>query len=150
METKQMTPFFSSTFSALFVIFIFVFENSQNSFSYGLHFGPFWSVKYLRFWEKATNSDSSQCFSRKQTQSTFPVWLWGIFSIPSTYMSFIFLVESLLVWRTVLFQSFFQTCAKINYPVHIYLFKVNNRNTRKKCEVNNKNTRMTSFWCFYC
>ena len=67
METKQMTPFFSSTFSALFVIFIFIFENSQNSFSYGLHFGPFWSVKYLRSGEKATNSDSSQCFSRKQT-----------------------------------------------------------------------------------
>ena len=33
METRQMIAVFSSTFSALFVIFIFVFENSQNSFS---------------------------------------------------------------------------------------------------------------------
>ena len=41
-------------------------------------------------------------------------------------------------------------------PANIYLFKVNNKNTRKSCEkfkVNNKNTRTTSrtsFWCFYC
>ena len=48
METRQMTPFFSSTLSALaFVTFIFIFENSQNSFLCGLPFGPFWSVKYL-------------------------------------------------------------------------------------------------------
>ena len=33
METKQMTSFFSSTFSNLFVIFISEFENAQNSFS---------------------------------------------------------------------------------------------------------------------
>ena len=44
-----MTSFFSSTFYALFVTFIFLFENSQNSFSCGLLFGPFWSVKYLNF-----------------------------------------------------------------------------------------------------
>ena len=31
METRQMTPMFSSAFSALFETFIFVFENSQNS-----------------------------------------------------------------------------------------------------------------------
>ena len=33
METKQMTSFFSSAFSNLFVIFISEFENAQNSFS---------------------------------------------------------------------------------------------------------------------
>ena len=33
METRQMTPFFSSTFSNLLVIFISEFENVQNSFS---------------------------------------------------------------------------------------------------------------------
>ena len=32
---------FSTTFSTLFVIFIFVFENSQNSFSCGPPFDPF-------------------------------------------------------------------------------------------------------------
>ena len=36
----------------LFVTFIFVFENSQNSFSCGPPFGPFWSVKYLNFGQK--------------------------------------------------------------------------------------------------
>ena len=52
METRQMTPFFSSTFYALFVTFIFIFGNSQNSFTFGPPFGPFWSVKYLNFGQK--------------------------------------------------------------------------------------------------
>ena len=67
METRQMTLFFSSTFSNLFVIFISEFEKAQNSFSCGLPVGPFWSVKYLNFWPKATNWDSSSHFSRKWT-----------------------------------------------------------------------------------
>ena len=49
MVTRQMTPFFSSTFSDLFVVLISEFENTQNSFSCGPPFGPFWSVKYLNF-----------------------------------------------------------------------------------------------------
>ena len=49
----------------LFVTFISEFENTQNSFSFGPPYGPFWSVKYLNFWPKATNSDSSSHFSRK-------------------------------------------------------------------------------------
>ena len=36
----------------LFVTFIFVFETSQNSFSCGPPFGPFWPVKYLNFGQK--------------------------------------------------------------------------------------------------
>ena len=36
----------------LFVTFIFVFENSQNSFSCGSPFGQFWSVKYLNLCQK--------------------------------------------------------------------------------------------------
>ena len=47
MKTRQMTPL--STFSALFVTFIFIFENGQDSFSYGLPFGLFWSLKCLNF-----------------------------------------------------------------------------------------------------
>ena len=47
METKQMTPFFSSTFSALTVFnFISEFKNTQNSFSCG----QFWSAKNLWIW----------------------------------------------------------------------------------------------------
>ena len=59
----------------------------------------------------------------------------------------------------------------MKYPANVYLFKFNNRNTRKRCEIrskltiktperrqnmfkaNKKNTRttsLTSFWCFYC
>ena len=65
METGQMAQFFSSPLSDLFVIFISEFENTQNSFLYGPPFGPFSSVKYLNFWPKATDSDSSAHFSRK-------------------------------------------------------------------------------------
>ena len=39
-----MTPFFS-----FFVIFILVFEECQNLFSWGSPFGRFWSAKYLNF-----------------------------------------------------------------------------------------------------
>ena len=50
-ETRQITPFFHLLFELwLFVIFIFVFEKCQNSFSWpSPPFGPFWSVKYLNF-----------------------------------------------------------------------------------------------------
>ena len=34
------------------MIFIFVSENSQNSFSCGPAFGPFYSIKYLNFGQK--------------------------------------------------------------------------------------------------
>ena len=52
MEARKMTPFFSITVSALFVTFIFVFGNSQNSFSGGPLFGRFLSAKYLDFGRK--------------------------------------------------------------------------------------------------
>ena len=52
METRQMTPFFSSYFSNLTVIFISEFENTQNSFWCGPPFGPLWSVKYSIFGQK--------------------------------------------------------------------------------------------------
>ena len=53
MKTRKITPFFSSTFSALTVCDIhFLFENSLNLFSCGPSFGSFWSVKYLNFEQK--------------------------------------------------------------------------------------------------
>ena len=53
METRQMTPFIHLLFSLkLFLTFIFVFGNSQNSFLCGLLFGLFWSVKYLNYGQK--------------------------------------------------------------------------------------------------
>ena len=65
METWQMTPFFFSPFSVLFLTFISELENAQNSFLFGLHFGLFWSLKYLNFWPKVTDPDNSLHFSRK-------------------------------------------------------------------------------------
>ena len=35
------------------MIFIFVLENFQNSFSWGLSVGPFWSAKHLNFGDKS-------------------------------------------------------------------------------------------------
>ena len=43
METRQMTPLFYLLCPALFVTFIFVFENSRSSFAFGpplAHSGP--------------------------------------------------------------------------------------------------------------
>ena len=60
-KTRQMIPFLSSTFWALFVIFIFVFENCQNSFSMGPPFGPFWSAKYLDFGGESTEIRILSC-----------------------------------------------------------------------------------------
>ena len=66
METRQMTPFFHLLFLLLlFVTFISELKNSQNSCSCGSPFGLFWSVNYLNFWPKATDSDSLSYFSRK-------------------------------------------------------------------------------------
>ena len=66
MEARQMTPFFHLLFAIyLFVIFISEFEITQKSFSCGSLFGPFWSVKYLNFRPKATDSDSFSHLSRK-------------------------------------------------------------------------------------
>ena len=62
MVTRQMTPFFSSTFSDLFVVLISEFENTQNSFSCGPPFGPFWSVKYLNFGQKLPIRTNHQTF----------------------------------------------------------------------------------------
>ena len=51
MEIKQMTPIFSSAFSALTVCNIHFCIN-QKSFSCGLPFGSFWSVTYLNLGQK--------------------------------------------------------------------------------------------------
>ena len=65
MGTRQMSPFLSLIFLLkLFVTFISEIENTQNSIPCGPTIAPFWSVKCLSFWPKATDSDSSSYFSR--------------------------------------------------------------------------------------
>ena len=44
------------------MLFIFVFENSQNSLSCGPTFGPFWSVNYLNFGQKLPSSIAHHTF----------------------------------------------------------------------------------------
>ena len=65
MEARRMTPFFSSTFCALTVTFIFVFENTQNSFPCAPHFGSLSSVNYLNFLPKAADSGSWSHISKE-------------------------------------------------------------------------------------
>ena len=66
MEATQMTPFFHLLLLLyLFVTFISDFENTQNSFPCGPPFVQFWSVKYLYFLPKTTDSDRLSYFSRK-------------------------------------------------------------------------------------
>ena len=51
METRHMISFLYLLFP-LFVTFISEFENSQNSFSFGPPFDPFWSVKCINVGQK--------------------------------------------------------------------------------------------------
>ena len=66
METKQMTLFFRSTFSALTVTFIFLFENSQNLFLFGPPFRPFWSMKYPNFGQKLPIRTARHTFLKRR------------------------------------------------------------------------------------
>ena len=65
-----MTPLFSSTFSALFVTFIFVFKNIPNFFLRGPPFGPFWSIKYLNFGKKLPIQTPIILFKKVDTDVT--------------------------------------------------------------------------------
>ena len=59
-KLPKMTP---STFSALTVAFIFIFENSHNSFTCGSpSYGLLWSVKYLNFGEKLSIRTAHHAF----------------------------------------------------------------------------------------
>ena len=72
-------PIFLSTFSALFVTFIFVFETSQNSFSFGLPFDLFWSVKYLNLGQKLPIRATHHTFlESRHPEVTKNPYLWFV------------------------------------------------------------------------
>ena len=72
METRQMTHFFHLLFPIqLFVMFISEFENTQNLFSGVLPFGLIWFAKYLNFWPKATDSDTSSHLDTMRLLKTY-------------------------------------------------------------------------------
>ena len=60
---------FSFTFSSVFVTFIFVFENSQNLYSCGPPFYPFWSVKFRNFQQKLPISTTIILLQKVNTMS---------------------------------------------------------------------------------
>ena len=64
LKTRQMTSFFHLLF--LFVIFIFVFENIQNSFSCCAPFDPFWFVKFQNSQQKLPISTIHHIFIKSK------------------------------------------------------------------------------------
>ena len=52
MKHDKWPHFYLLFLLELFVIFVFIFENGQNSFSCVLSFGLSWSLKYLNFEQK--------------------------------------------------------------------------------------------------
>ena len=84
IETRQMTPFFSSIFSNLTVcnIHFWIWKYSK-LISFSPPFCPLWSAKYLNFWPKATNSDSSLHFSleSRRPEVTNEIMLFYLYNI---------------------------------------------------------------------
>ena len=64
MKTRQMTPFYLLFQLYLFAALIFVFENSQSSFSCS-PLAVDTGLQNMNFWMKATDSDDPLLFSRK-------------------------------------------------------------------------------------
>ena len=69
-----------------------------------------------------------------------------VFSANFEHISHAFLVFLLTNLVTYLFPGL----NKKPIPANIYLFKVNNKNTRKRCEICSKLTIKTPERCFYC
>ena len=80
---------FSSTFSTLFVILIFVFKNSQNSFSCGPPFDPFWFVKLRNFQQKLPISTIHHTFIESIILCI--IWMWLLVCSVQVYISLYFL-----------------------------------------------------------
>ena len=64
--------------------------------------------------------------------------------------------KSVLSVNTVIYDAVYAPAIPRHTPAGIYLLKVNNRNTRTRCEICSKLTiktperRLASFWCLYC
>ena len=61
IKTRQITPFFIYFSRSNCNIHFWIWKYSK-LLSCGPPFGPFWSVKYLNFWPKATDLDRSPYF----------------------------------------------------------------------------------------
>ena len=98
METRQMIPFFSSTFSTLTVTFLKlkILKKKKNSFFCGPHFGPFWSIKYV--YEQCNHTFlylvelylfSEMCgWLSKNSKKRIPIWLSKLYFLLRTKFMF--------------------------------------------------------------
>ena len=89
LKTQTNDLIFSSTFSTLFVILIFVFENSQNSFSCNPPFDPFWFVKFRNFQQKLPISTIHHTFIESIILCI--IWMWLLVCSVQVYISLYFL-----------------------------------------------------------
>ena len=109
-----MTPFFSSTFSALFVgNILFCIWNTQNSFSCDSPFCPSWSVKFLNIGQKQPIWTSHQVGVPKDAYFVFvtegsqkryqPIYGWIKFDKIVIFLSYLFSSNiPFPSWRTVI------------------------------------------------
>ena len=84
---------------------------------------------------------------------------WLIFiCLTPFFQGYLGLISCIIVLKKffLLNNGCFGNVKKTLFPARNYMFKVNNRNTRTRCEICSKfvkkkhqNDVMTSFWCFY-
>ena len=102
----------------------------------------------------------------KGTRTTLLTLLWclninfdyTLYFIPFSSISILLTLNRKTFVGAFLHRNNFE-CRFMWYPVDICLLQVNNRNTRRRCEICSKLTiktperrqwSMTSFWCLYC
>ena len=82
LKTRQMTSFFIYFFYSVCI------ENSQNSFSSGLPFHPFWSVKSRKFQQKLPIWTTHHTFIKS---ILYIAHIWSLFCSVQVYLSLYFL-----------------------------------------------------------
>ena len=115
-----MTSFFSSTFSTLFAIFIFVFENIQSSFWFCPPFDPFWFVKFRNSQQKLPNSRIHHTFieskhpevARNPCYVLSPKW--------SHFILCIVCMWSIFYSRQGYIRLYFPALWKCNFPLSLF------------------------------
>ena len=96
-------------------------------------------IKFWFLWPRLTHRQTYEISWSGSWCDSYKIFkFWAIFSLVT-------LVKRILIKKKPCIFSILAA---------IYLLKVNHRNTRTKVwnmfKVNNKNTRMASFWCLYC
>ena len=146
------------------------------SFLISLLFGLFFSA-YICVWFYLLQSNCNNgCFSRTSCVSSYLILScltlssklasysrgqkqhsYGVFAV-----SCLKNLRDLFFWNLLDLRTFWNMkgsilyCLRLNVPAGIFLIKVNNRNTRARCEICSKLTikileqRQASFWYLYC